>query len=55
MTTPQLTSFKKNAAILLQKQQLHWDNKSANIEPTKQDPTNRACMEPLTKRPRYGK
>ena len=49
---PTVDQFQKNAAILLQKQQLHWDNKNANIE---QDPTNRACMEPLTKRPRHGK
>lgn len=52
---PTVHQFQKNAAILLQKQQLHWDNKSANIEPTKQNPTNRACMEPLPKRPRYAK
>ena len=48
---PTVEQFQTNAAILFQKQQLHWDNKRANIEPD-EGPKDKACMRPLCKRPR---
>lgn len=49
---PTVEQFQKNAAILLQKQQLHWDLKSANVQPGELNVGTSTAMQPLAKRPR---
>lgn len=49
---PTVEQFQKNANILFQKKQLHWDLKSANVQPGEPSAEASTAMQPLAKRPR---